>query len=49
MNRIKLVLNNDELTSSNWKDNPIYSNETNTIEKMKEYNRNNYCSNYILK
>jgi Leucine-rich repeat (LRR) protein len=43
------ILNNDKLIYSDWKDNPIFNNETNTIEKMKEYNRNNYCSEYILK
>ena len=43
------ILKNDKLTFSNWKDNPIYSEETNTIKKMKQYNRNNYCSEYILK
>ena len=36
------ILNNDKITKCDWKDNPIYSEETNTIEKLKEYNRNNY-------
>jgi len=42
------ILNNDKITKCDWKDNPIYSKETNTIEKLKEYNRNN-CSEYVLK
>ncbi len=42
-------VNNNKKTKYDWKNNPIFNNETNTIEKLKEYNRNNYCSEYILK
>jgi Leucine-rich repeat (LRR) protein len=43
------ILNNNKISQYDWKNNPIFNNETNTIEKLKEYNRNNYYSEYILK